>query len=65
MTSVKFPLPRQFLRLAAGAAVLPTVSGAARARAYPARPARIVVGFTKNGPRPNASTMPSDSAVFN
>jgi len=36
---------RQFLHLAAGAAVLPMVSRIARAQAYPSRPVRILVGF--------------------
>jgi len=36
---------RSFLHLAIGAAALPTVSGTANAKAYPARSARIVVGF--------------------
>jgi tripartite-type tricarboxylate transporter receptor subunit TctC len=36
---------RQFLRLAAGAAALPTMPRIARAQAYPTRPVRIVVGF--------------------
>ena len=35
---------RGFLRLAAGAATLPMLLGAARAQAYPARPVRIIVG---------------------
>ncbi len=35
---------RQFLHLAAGAAVLPAVSRFAWAQAYPSRPVRIVVG---------------------
>jgi len=39
-------LPRRtFLHLAAGAAALPAVSRAAWTQAYPARPARIIVGF--------------------
>jgi tripartite-type tricarboxylate transporter receptor subunit TctC len=39
-------LPRRdFLRLAAGAA-LPAVPGTARAQSYPARPIRLIVGFT-------------------
>ena len=39
-------LPRRtFLYLAAGATVLPAVSRAAWAQAYPARPVRIIVGF--------------------
>jgi len=39
-------LPRRsFLRLAAGAAALPSVARLARADAYPARPVHIIVGF--------------------
>ena len=41
---------RQFLHLAAGAAVFTTVSHIARAQAYPTRPVRIVVGFPAGGP---------------
>ena len=40
---------RQFLRLAAGAAVLPAVPRIAAAQAYPTRPVRIVVGFPAGG----------------
>jgi tripartite-type tricarboxylate transporter receptor subunit TctC len=40
---------RQFLHLAATAAVLPAVSRIARAQAYPTRPVRIVVGFNPGG----------------
>jgi tripartite-type tricarboxylate transporter receptor subunit TctC len=40
---------RRFLRLAAGAAVLPAVSRVAWAQTYPARPVRIVVGFPPGG----------------
>ena len=40
---------RQFLRLAAGAAVLPAVSHIARAQTYPARPVRLIVGFAPGG----------------
>jgi hypothetical protein len=40
---------RRFLHLAAGAAVLPAVSRIARAQAYPARPVRVIVGFTPGG----------------
>src|SRR5262249_2823490 len=36
---------RHFLRLAAGAAALPAVSPFVWGQAYPARPARIIVGF--------------------
>jgi tripartite-type tricarboxylate transporter receptor subunit TctC len=41
---------RSFLRLAAGAAVLPAVSLQARAQAYPARPITFVVPFAAGGP---------------
>jgi tripartite-type tricarboxylate transporter receptor subunit TctC len=40
---------RQFLHLAAGAAVVPTVSRIARAQAYPSRPITIVVPFPAGG----------------
>jgi tripartite-type tricarboxylate transporter receptor subunit TctC len=40
---------RQFLRLAAGAGVLPAASRFARAQAYPSRPVRIIVGFAAGG----------------
>jgi tripartite-type tricarboxylate transporter receptor subunit TctC len=46
---MKFPR-RQFLHLAAGAAVLPAVPHIAQAQAYPARPVRFVVGFVAGGP---------------
>src|SRR5713101_4342475 len=36
---------RQFLHLAAGAAVLPAVSRVAKAQAYPARPVRLILGY--------------------
>jgi tripartite-type tricarboxylate transporter receptor subunit TctC len=45
---MRFPR-RKFLRLAAGAAVLPAAPWIARAQAYPARPVRIIVGFTPAG----------------
>jgi tripartite-type tricarboxylate transporter receptor subunit TctC len=37
---------RQFLRLAAGAAALPTI---ARAQTYPSRPVRLIIGYTPGG----------------
>ena len=37
---------RKFLHLAAGAAALPAMSRIAQAQTYPARPVRILVGFT-------------------
>ena len=40
---------RRVLHLALGAAALPAVSRIAHAQAYPARPVRIVVGFTAGG----------------
>jgi tripartite-type tricarboxylate transporter receptor subunit TctC len=40
---------RRFLRLAAGAAALPTLSRIALAQAYPARPITIVVPFAPGG----------------
>jgi len=40
---------RQFLRLAATAAMLPAAARLARAQSYPARPVRIIVGFPAGG----------------
>ena len=40
---------RQFLHVAAGAAVLPAVSRTARAQAYPSRPVRVIVGYAPGG----------------
>jgi len=37
---------RSVLHLAAGAAMLPALSGVARAQAYPSRPVHLIVGFT-------------------
>src|SRR5262249_44376323 len=43
-------LPRRnFLRLAAGAAALPTISRVVWAQAYPTRPVRIIVGYPPGG----------------
>jgi len=49
MTNLKLPLRRQFLHLAAGAAVLPAVSRIARAQTYPSRPVRFIVGYAPGG----------------
>jgi len=46
---MKLPHRRQFLHLAAGAAVLPAVSRIARAQAYPTRQVRIIAGFPPGG----------------
>ena len=45
---MKFPR-RQFLHLAAGAALLPAVSRTARAQSYPTRPIRLIIGYTPGG----------------
>jgi tripartite-type tricarboxylate transporter receptor subunit TctC len=45
---MKFPR-RQFLQLAAGAAALPAFSHIARAQAWPARPIRLIIGYTPGG----------------
>jgi tripartite-type tricarboxylate transporter receptor subunit TctC len=42
-------LRREFLHLAAGAAVSPAVSRIAWAQTYPARPVRLIVGFAPGG----------------
>jgi tripartite-type tricarboxylate transporter receptor subunit TctC len=42
-------LRRQFLQLAAGAAVLPAASWTTSAQAYPSRPVRLLVGFGAGG----------------
>src|SRR5262245_10946746 len=46
---MKLPRRRQFLHLAAGAAVLPALSRVARAQAYPTRPVRVIVPFGSAG----------------
>jgi len=48
--AMKLSHRRQFLHLAVGAAVLPSVSRIARAQAYPSRPVRILVGYAAGGP---------------
>jgi tripartite-type tricarboxylate transporter receptor subunit TctC len=45
---MKFPR-RGFLHLVAGAAVLPTISGIAKAQTYPSGPVHIIVGFPAGG----------------
>src|SRR5262245_54678165 len=46
---LKLPHRRQFLHLAAGAAVLPVVPRIAFAQAYPTRPVRIVAATAPGG----------------
>ena len=48
-TAMKLPHRRQFLHLAAGAAVLPAVSRIALAQTYPTRPVRLIVTFAAGG----------------
>lgn len=44
------PLRRQFLRLLAGAAVVPALSTIASAQTYPTRPVRVIVPYAAAGP---------------
>ena len=46
---MKLPHRRQFLQLAAGAAVLPTLPRIALAQTYPTRPVRLIVTFAAGG----------------
>ena len=43
------PQRRRFLRLAAGVMALPAISRISQAQTYPARPVRIVIGFSAGG----------------
>src|SRR5437867_7493545 len=49
MANVKLPR-REFLHLAAGAAVLPAMTRIASAQTYPSRPITVVVGAAAGGP---------------
>jgi tripartite-type tricarboxylate transporter receptor subunit TctC len=51
---MKLPHRRQFLHLAAGAAVLSAMSQIARAQTYPSRPITIIIGFAAGGPTDTA-----------
>jgi hypothetical protein len=46
---MKLPHRRQFLHLAAGAAVLPAMPRVAYAQAYPTRPVHLLVGYPPRG----------------
>jgi tripartite-type tricarboxylate transporter receptor subunit TctC len=50
-------LRRRFLRLAAGAAVLPALARAAWAQSYPVRPVHLIVGFAAGGPNDTAARL--------
>jgi tripartite-type tricarboxylate transporter receptor subunit TctC len=50
-------LRRRFLRLAAGAAVLPALARAAWAQSYPVRPLHLIVGFAAGGPNDTAARL--------
>jgi tripartite-type tricarboxylate transporter receptor subunit TctC len=50
-------LRRRFLRLAAGAAVLPVLARAAWAQSYPVRPVHLIVGFAAGGPNDTAARL--------
>ena len=54
------PPRRQFLQLAAGAAVLPAVSRIAGAQAYPTRPITIIVPFAPGGSTDVAARIAAD-----
>jgi tripartite-type tricarboxylate transporter receptor subunit TctC len=51
---------RQFLHLAAGAAVLPAVSRIANAQTYPSRPITVIVPFPAGGPLDTVARMLSE-----
>jgi tripartite-type tricarboxylate transporter receptor subunit TctC len=50
-------LRRRFLRLAAGAAVLPALARAAWSQSYPVRPVHLIVGFAAGGPNDTAARL--------
>jgi len=61
---MKLPGRRRFLHLAAVALGAPAILRTANAQAYPARPARIVLGFTAGDAHDIAARLDVGATVF-